>query len=32
MWFYGLKEFEMLDPEGHMMIFGQETDEPTTPE
>lgn len=30
--FYGLKEFEMLDPEGHMMTFGQETDEPPTPE
>jgi uncharacterized glyoxalase superfamily protein PhnB len=30
--FYGLKECEMLDPEGHMMTFRQETDEPPTPE
>ena len=30
--FYGLKEFEMTDPEGHMMTFGQETNEPPTPE
>jgi uncharacterized glyoxalase superfamily protein PhnB len=30
--FYGMKEFELTDPDGHMIIFGQETDEPPTPE
>lgn len=30
--FYGLKEFEMLDPDGHLLLFGQDTDEPMTPE
>ena len=25
--FYGMKEFEMLDPSGHVVVFGQETDE-----
>lgn len=29
--FYGMKEFEMLDPSGHVLVFGQETDEPPTP-
>jgi uncharacterized glyoxalase superfamily protein PhnB len=24
--FYGMKEFEMLDPSGHVLVFGQETD------
>jgi len=28
--FYGMKEFEMLDPSGHVLVFGQETDEPPT--
>lgn len=23
--FYGMKEFEMLDPSGHVLVFGQET-------
>ena len=31
-WFYGMKEFELTDPDGHMIVFGQETDEPPTPE
>ena len=30
--FYGMKEFEMVDPDGHMLTFGQETDDPVTPE
>ena len=30
--FYGNKEFDMTDPEGHMLTFGQETSEPPTPE
>ena len=30
--FYGMKEFELTDPDGHMLIFGQETDESPTPE
>ncbi len=30
--FYGMKEFEMLDPDGHMLLFGQDTDEAPTPE
>jgi hypothetical protein len=29
--FYGMKEFEMLDPSGHVLVFGQETDEAPTP-
>lgn len=24
--FYGMREFEMLDPSGHMLVFGQELD------
>ena len=27
--FYGMKEFEMLDPSGHVLVFGQETKAPT---
>ncbi|MEZ5351014.1 MAG: VOC family protein [Bryobacteraceae bacterium] len=30
--FYGMKEFELVDPEGHVLVFGQATDEPVTPE
>jgi catechol 2,3-dioxygenase-like lactoylglutathione lyase family enzyme len=30
--FYGMKEFEVQDPDGHILWFGQETDEPPTPE
>src|SRR4029450_3244624 len=30
--FYRMKEFSCLDPDGHMLTFGQETDEPPTPE
>jgi uncharacterized glyoxalase superfamily protein PhnB len=26
--FYGMKEFELRDPNGHILWFGQETDEP----
>lgn len=26
--FYGMKEFELKDPEGHLLVFGQDTDEP----
>jgi len=26
--FYGMKEFELVDPDGHVLVFGQETDEP----
>ena len=29
--FYGMKEFELLDPSGHVLVFGQDTDEPPTP-
>jgi uncharacterized glyoxalase superfamily protein PhnB len=25
--FYGMREFEMLDPSGHVLVFGQETKE-----
>ncbi len=28
--FYGLKEFELVDPNGHVLYFGQDTDEPQT--
>ena len=28
--FYGMKEFEMVDPSGHHLLFGQETDEEST--
>jgi hypothetical protein len=27
---YGMKEFEARDPDGHILWFGQETDEPPT--
>ena len=30
--FYQMKEIEVIDPEGHILIFGQETNEPPTPE
>ena len=30
--FYGMKECEMLDPSGHVLVFGPETDEAPTPE
>ena len=30
--FYQMKEIELIDPEGHVLIFGQDTDEPPTPE
>lgn len=30
--FYGMKEFEMVDPSGHMLVFGQDTDAEPTPE
>ncbi len=30
--FYGMKEFEVVDPSGHVLWFGQETDDPPTPE
>jgi catechol 2,3-dioxygenase-like lactoylglutathione lyase family enzyme len=30
--FYGMKEFEVRDPDGHILWFGQATDEPPTPE
>ena len=30
--FYRMKEFSLLDPDGHMLTFGQNTDEPPTPE
>jgi uncharacterized glyoxalase superfamily protein PhnB len=29
--FYGMKEFDMLDPSGHYLLFGQDTDEEMTP-
>jgi catechol 2,3-dioxygenase-like lactoylglutathione lyase family enzyme len=28
--FYGLQEFEVIDPSGHVLLFGQPTDEPVT--
>jgi catechol 2,3-dioxygenase-like lactoylglutathione lyase family enzyme len=28
--FYGMKEFELRDPDGHILRFGQATDEPQT--
>ena len=28
--FYGMKEFDMVDPSGHVLWFGQETDEDRT--
>lgn len=28
---YGMKEFELTDPDGHMLVFGQETGESPTP-
>ena len=28
--FYGMKEFETTDPAGHMLVFGQDTDETPT--
>jgi uncharacterized glyoxalase superfamily protein PhnB len=30
--FYRMKEFSCLDPDGHMLTFGQDTAEPPTPE
>jgi uncharacterized glyoxalase superfamily protein PhnB len=30
--FYGMKEFDVRDPDGHILWFGQATDEPPTPE
>ena len=30
--FYQMKEIEVTDPEGHVLVFGQETNEPPTPE
>jgi uncharacterized glyoxalase superfamily protein PhnB len=30
--FYGMKEFEVRDPDGHILWFGQKTDEPRTSE
>lgn len=30
--FYQMKEIELIDPEGHVLIFGQDTNEPPTPE
>ena len=30
--FYGLKEVETRDPDGRILIFGEETDEPPDPE
>jgi len=30
--FYRMKEFALLDPDGHMLTFGQDTDEPPTPD
>jgi catechol 2,3-dioxygenase-like lactoylglutathione lyase family enzyme len=29
---YQMKEFSILDPDGHMLTFGQGTDEPPTPD
>ena len=28
--FYGMKEFELIDPSGHCLLFGQETSEECT--
>lgn len=28
--FYGMKEFRLVDPSGHVLVFGQDTDEPPT--
>ena len=28
--FYGMKEFEVIDPSGHILVFGQETDDEPT--
>jgi len=28
--FYGMKEFDLVDPDGHVLWFGQETDDPPT--
>lgn len=28
--FYGMKEFSLMDPDGHRLSFGQDTDEPPT--
>lgn len=28
--FYGMKEFEVVDLDGHVLLFGQETDEPAS--
>jgi len=30
--FYGMKEFEVVDPDGHVLVFGGDTDEPVTSE
>jgi hypothetical protein len=30
--FYGMKDFEVRDPDGHILWFGQGTDEPPTSE
>jgi hypothetical protein len=30
--FYGMKEFEVRNPDGHIFWFGQGTDEPPTSE
>lgn len=30
--FYGMKEFELIDPSGHMLVFGQESDDEPTRE
>lgn len=30
--FYGMTEFEMLDPSGHVLVFGQETSTKPLPE
>ncbi len=30
--FHGMKEFEMVDPSGHVLLFAQETSDPPTPE
>jgi len=27
---YGMKEFELADPDGHVLVFGQESSEPPT--
>lgn len=28
--FYGMKEFEIVDPEGHVLVFGEDMDEGST--